>query len=168
MTDMYSDEYQDEPQQQAAPPAQQSSTDADYWKAEAQKAFQARDQARQELRTQIQAGYDPAVVELVPQNLAPNEWKAYADKLVAFRGEQAAPVAPETSSAEPPPDVDVPEETLAGIVNGPSHSAQGGSGQVSRTDWLKLVQTDPAEAERLFLAEKVNLSDLREGLGPDR
>ncbi len=167
MSDAYSDEYTEQPQ--AAP--EQNQTDpggSEYWKAEAQKAFQARDQARQELRNQIQAGYDPQVVELVPPNLPPSEWKEYAEKLVAFRGEKEAPVAPETSSEEPTPEVEVPAETLAGIVNGPSHSAQGGSGEISRADWMALVNTDPAEAERLFKADKVNMSDLRQGLGPDR
>ncbi len=167
MSDYDSDEFT-EPQQQAAPQAQQSGQDAEYWKAEAQKAFQARDAARQELRTQIQAGYDPQVVELVPQNLPPTEWKQYADKLVAFRGQTAEPVTPETSSEEQPPEVDVPEETLAGIVNGPSGQSSGITTQVSRADWLNLTKSDPLEAQRLFQAGKVNLSDLREGLGPDR
>ncbi len=166
MSDPYSDEYS-EPEKQAAP--EQSQTEgSEYWKAEAQKAFQARDQARQELRNQIQAGYDPQVVELVPPNLPPSEWKEYAEKLVAFRGKNEETVAPETSTEEPTPDVEVPQETLSGIVNGPSHSAQGGSGEISRADWMELVNTNPAEAERHFKADKVNMADLRQGLGPDR
>ena len=168
MSDLYSDEYQ-EPEQQAAPqPPQADPGGIEYWKAEAQKAFQARDAARQELRTHIQSGYDPEVVELVPPSLAPKEWKDYADKLVAFRGQTAAPVTPETSSEEPPPEVDVPAETLSGIVNGPSGSATSGTFEVSRADWLKLSATDPMEAQRLFQAGKVDLSGLRDGLGPDR
>lgn len=166
MSDMFSDEDQ-ESQEQAAPQPPQSSTDADYWKAEAQKAFKARDEARQDLRNQIQAGYDPQVVELVPQNLPPKEWKEYADRLVAFRG-VAAPVTPETSSEEPAPDAGVPAETLAGIVNGPSGSASGGTSKISRAEWLQLTKTDPMEAQRLFQADKVEMADLREGLGPDR
>lgn len=160
MSEMFSDEDQ-EPQQQAALQPPQSSTDADYWKAEAQKAFTARDQARQDLRNLIQSRYDPAVVELVPPSLPPQEWQEYADKLVAFRGEQAAPVTPEPSSEEAQPEVEVPAETLAGIVNGPSGSASGGTQFLDRRQFLDLVKTDPVEAQRLFLAGKVNQADLR-------
>ncbi len=164
MSDSYSDEYT----QEAAPQASQADKDVEYWKAEAQKAFEARDTARTELRNQIQAGYDPEVVELVSPDLPPTKWKEQADKLVAFRG-KAAPVTPEPSNEEPPPEVEVPEETLAGIVNGPSGSASGSSNVISHADWLKMIDDgDTAEAERLFKADKVNMTDLRKGLGPDR
>lgn len=167
MSDWSSDE---EVEQQQAPPQQsQGDKDAAYWRGEAEKAFKARDSARQELRTQIQAGYDPEVVELVPKDLAPEEWKSYADKLVTFRG-KAEPVAPETSTEEPAQEEQgIPEpEKLAGIVGGPSGSASGTSGTVDRETWAKLTSSDPQEAERLFKAGKVDLSGLREGLGPDR
>lgn len=48
--DLYSP---DEGTQEDAKPA---APDQEYWKAEAQKAFKARDTARQELRTHIQGG----------------------------------------------------------------------------------------------------------------
>ena len=95
---------------------------------------------------------------------------AYLEKLQARIGQKPeAPVTPETSSEEPAaPEVEVPAETLSGIVNGPSGSASGGTSFVSRAEWNQMMNTDPKEAERLFLAGKVDLSDLRQGLGPDR
>jgi hypothetical protein len=165
MDDGFSDENEYEPQTQDAPPA--GGRDAAYWESQAKKAFEARDQARQELRTTIQAGYDPEIVKMIPQSLPINEWKDLADNISSLRGKEA-PVTPEDSSREPEPEVEVPAETLAGIVNGPSGSASGGSGHVAYTEWQALVASDPAEAERLFKAEKVDFSNLRQGLGPDR
>ena len=105
---------------------------------------------------------------MVSPDLPPTKWKEQADKLVAFR-EKAAPVAPETSNEESTPEVEAPEETLAGIVNGPSGSASGSSNVISHADWLKLIDDgDTAEAERLFKADKVSMEGLRKGLGPDR
>ena len=152
MSDGYSDEYV-EPEQQAAPQPPAAAPDgADYWKSEAQKAFQARDAARQELRTQIQAGYDPEVVELVPQNLAPKEWKDYADKLVAFRG-QATPNPTETTS-EPEAQVEPEaptqqEQQLAAVAKGPSSSSASAPSGFTQDELLQIAMTDPERYVKL-------------------
>ncbi len=147
MSDVFSDE--DEPQQ-APPEPTQNRPDGEYWKAEAEKAFKARDQARQDLRNQIQAGYDPAVVELVPQDLPPTEWKEYADKLLAFRGEAPnEPTAPSEPvvEAEPQPTVEEVQE-LAAVGKGPSGTATSSTG-MNTDELLQIAMTDPERYQKL-------------------
>ena len=158
-----SDEMYDTPE--PAPEAG-SNDSTEYWKSRAEKAELQAVERRVALRR-----YEVAAKHGVPADKIP-EWVP-AEKLDEFVGQFVAsaptePDTPEPSTEAESPETGVPEETLAGIVNGPSHSAQGGSGEISRADWMALVNTDPAEAERLFKADKVNMSDLRQGLGPDR
>lgn len=149
MSDYDSDE---SPEPQAPPQPQAVSSDKEgYWEAEAKKAFAARDTARQDLRNQIQQGYDPEVVELVPQNLAPEEWRAHADKLVAFRGtvtpnptENVEPVAqaePETPSAT--------EQNLAAVAKGPSSSSATPPSGFTPDELLQIAMNDPERYSKL-------------------
>lgn len=169
MSDEYSDEYS-EPQEQAAPQPPQAAPDGvEYWKAEAQKAFKARDSARQELRTQIQSGYDPEVVELVPQDLAPKEWREYADKLVSFRGKAPASptenVEPEAQQEAAEPEVSSQAETnLAAVAKGPS-ATSGSPPGFDQDELLQIAMTDPERYEKLK-AQGVSLQKL--SWGPDR
>src|SRR4051812_12798111 len=112
-----SDEYgSDEPVVETPAPGTESKEG--YWEAEAKKAFQARDQARADLRSQIQAGYDPEVVELVPENLPPQEWKAHADKLVAFKGQVSPePAAPREPVEQVEPETPTEQEQQLAAVN---------------------------------------------------
>ena len=134
------------------------------------EAQRLRAQLREREQEILTSRYE-GVIDLLPEEVTSYDAKvAFLEKAnKRFSERQEAPVTPETSSEEPPaPEAEVPAETLAGIVNGPSGSASGTSGHVTKDDWLKLIETDPAEAERLFKAEKVDLSNLRQGLGPDR
>lgn len=146
----------------------------DWAKQQVSQANKEAQRLRSQLRereTEILTSRFSTVMDLLPEEVTSYDAKvAFLEKLQERVGQKVeAPVAPETSSEEAAaPEVELPPETLAGIVSGPSHSAQAGSGEVSRQDWLKLIETNPAEAERLFKAEKVVLSDLRQGLGPDR
>jgi hypothetical protein len=47
-------------------------------------------------------------------------------------------------------------------------SAVLGSKRFTRAEWLQLSVDDPAEAQKVFKAGKVDLSDVRTGLGPER
>jgi len=150
MSDVFDSDESPEPQTQAAPaPTAPAPDGADYWKQEAQKAFQARDQARQDLRNQIQQGYDPEVVELVPQNLAPQEWKEHADKLVAFRG-KATPNPTENVEPAQQAEPEAPsatEQNLAAVAKGPS-SPTPPSG-FSQDELLQIAMTDPERYTKL-------------------
>ncbi len=135
------------------------------------EAQRLRAQLREREQEILTSRYE-GVIDLLPEEVTSYDAKvAFLEKAnKRFSERQEAPVTPEPSSEEPPaPEADVPEETLAGIVNGPSGSASGSSNVISHADWLKLIDDgDSAEAERLFKADKVNMTDLRKGLGPDR
>ena len=150
MSDFDSDE--SEPQQQASPtPAVAASEKEGYWEAEAKKAFQARDAARTELRNQIQQGYDPQVVELVPQSLPPQEWKEYADKLVAFKG-QAPPNPTETSEPVQQVEPEAPsptEQKLASVSKGPSSTSASPPSGFTQDELLQIAEHDPERYSKL-------------------
>lgn len=151
MSEMFSDE------DQSPPEPSQSDKDTAYWKAEAEKAFRARDDARQELRTTIQAGYDPEVAELVPKDLPPTEWKAYADRLIAFRGNTPNPT--EKAEAEAPQEAEAPaeqlqaEQRLATVAGQAPGTPAAQPGEMSGKDLMDLYKSDPAEATRRAIAK---------------
>lgn len=165
------DEYDLESDQQDTPAEQGLPDWAKSQVSQANKEAQRHRARVRELETEILSSRFKDVMDLLPEEVTSYDAKVtYLEKLQARIGEKKeAPVTPEDSGEDTSaPVAEVPEETLAGIVNGPSGSASGGSGFVSKDDWLGLVATDPAEAERLFKAEKVDFSNLRQGLGPDR
>lgn len=49
-----------------------------------------------------------------------------------------------------------------------SPQAQGSSGVLTREEWLKLAGSDPQAAEAAFKANRVDLSGIRTGLGPEK
>lgn len=167
MSDMY-----DSPEE--SPPSNAGSPELPDWAKQQvnqanREAQGLRDRLRERETELLTKMYEP-VIDLLPEEVTSWDSKvAFLEKAKGrFDSTSATPDSPAPSSDEQPaPEADVPAETLAGIVNGPSHSAQPGSGTVSRTEWLAIGKRDPLEAQRLFQAGKVELSDLREGLGPE-
>ena len=77
----------------------------------------------------------------------------------AFKSEVLQTPPPETSQEEPPTPGFAP--TQVGTPPPP--------GKVySRAEWIALSATDAATAQRLFQEGRVDLSGLREGLGPEK
>jgi len=135
---------------------QQSNDGTTYWQEEAKKAFAARDQAKADAaearlelsRTRLEGEYGTEIVGLIPSGLPQEEWKDYAEKLKAFRGQ--APAEPvENVEAEPEPEAQpVDEAALAATATGPSNTAAPSPG-LGFDDLMQVAMTDPERYRKL-------------------
>jgi 3-mercaptopyruvate sulfurtransferase SseA len=105
--------------------------------------------ARLELRrTQLEKEYGEDIVGLIPTALPQTEWKDYADKLQAFRGQPSSEVQTEQATEEAPQEEASPEEqALAAVGTGPSGSQSLGG--LPPEEVLQLAKNNPAEYVKL-------------------
>ena len=116
--------------------------------------------ARLELRrTQLEKDYGEEIVGLIPQALPQTEWKDYADKLKAFRGQPSSEAqtdqATQTVSQEEPTEE---ERKLAAVSEGPSGATSPGG--LSPEEVINLAMSDPERYRQLRDGGSISLERL--------
>lgn len=141
-------------------PQQVPGQEADWLKAEAERAFAERDKARAELRRMtIQSEYGAEIAELIPEALPPAEWKGFADKLAALRGVQQPNPPAEAKTEEPPGEVEPPaeqletERRLAAVAGQAPGSAAQAKSDMTAKQIAELALVDPVAAHNAMRAQ---------------
>jgi hypothetical protein len=127
------------------------------WQREAEKARKEAHGLRERLRrTEVASEYGKEVAELIPTNLPIKEWKGYAERLVAFRG-QATATDQQTTSESAEPAQEQPSEDDKKLSQALKGSATGtpATDKVSALQWMSLRQNNPSEADRLLRSGSV-------------
>ena len=116
-------------------------------------------------RAEMTETYGSKIAGLIPDELSPERQAEFAEKLKA----EFPPAQTRTDEGTEPSGEAAVEQPTEQERRAAALSREGtgtpSSGAMSIEDWHKLSVSDPAKAQAVFQAGRVNFTGLREGLG---